>query len=78
MWVLQGSKLEYWSTIQQEHSKALSGAVEALEAAVLRLPVDEGVKVWYLFLVKIDMIFTSLIREKRKKKNPNFIHYAST
>ncbi|MCO5557493.1 hypothetical protein L7F22_011058 [Adiantum nelumboides] len=40
----QGAKLEEWTSIQQDHNNALSGAVEALEAAVLRVPVNEGIK----------------------------------
>lgn len=40
----QVSKLETWSNLHQQHSSALSGAVEALQAAVLRVPVDEGVR----------------------------------
>lgn len=41
---VQGAKLEEWASIQQDHSNALSGAVDALEAAVLRVPVNEGIK----------------------------------
>ncbi|KAH7280323.1 hypothetical protein KP509_37G061400 [Ceratopteris richardii] len=40
----QKPRLEDWSTLQQSHSQALNGAIEALEAAVLRVPVTGGVK----------------------------------
>lgn len=41
---VQAPKLEDWSNLQNEHSIALKGAVQALEAAVLRVPVTGGVK----------------------------------
>ncbi|KAI5078407.1 hypothetical protein GOP47_0006078 [Adiantum capillus-veneris] len=40
----QKSSLEDWSTLQGDHLNALEGAVRALEAAVLRVPVTGGVK----------------------------------
>ncbi|KAH7405515.1 hypothetical protein KP509_15G073800 [Ceratopteris richardii] len=41
---VQGAKLEEWASIRLDHSNALTGAIEALEAAVLRVPVNEGIK----------------------------------
>eukprot|EP00249_Psilotum_nudum_P018168 c26672_g1_i1 orf=363-2654(-) len=40
----QAPRLEDWSSLQQEHSIALSGAIQALEAAILRVPVTGGVR----------------------------------
>lgn len=40
----QKSSLEDWSALQHDHLNALEGAVQALEAAVLRVPVTGGVK----------------------------------
>ncbi|CAK9204346.1 unnamed protein product [Sphagnum troendelagicum] len=36
--------LENWEALEEEHSSALSGAMEALEAAILRVPVTGGAK----------------------------------
>lgn len=37
--------LEEWSLVDKEHSSALSGAIEALKASTIRLPVVNGTKV---------------------------------
>ena len=37
--------LEDWFSLKNEHMVALKGVVEALEAAVLRLPVTGGIRV---------------------------------
>ncbi|KAH9541462.1 hypothetical protein CY35_14G066000 [Sphagnum magellanicum] len=39
--------LENWEALEEEHSSALSGAMEALEAAILRVPVTGGAKAIY-------------------------------
>ncbi|KAJ6794280.1 AUGMIN subunit 8-like [Iris pallida] len=36
--------LEDWSALEREHSTSLSGAIEALKASTLRLPVTEGAR----------------------------------
>jgi len=36
--------LDSWETLEEEHSSALTGAMEALEAAILRVPVTGGAK----------------------------------
>ncbi len=41
----QAAHLENWEALEEEHSSALSGAMEALEAAILRVPVTGGAKV---------------------------------
>ncbi|XP_042447672.1 QWRF motif-containing protein 2-like [Zingiber officinale] len=41
----QLSYLEEWSLIDREHSSLLSGAIEALKASTLRLPIVSGAKV---------------------------------
>ena len=41
--------LEEWSLIHLEHEISLSGAVEALKAAILRLPVVGGARVCDFF-----------------------------
>ncbi|EFJ14973.1 hypothetical protein SELMODRAFT_445777 [Selaginella moellendorffii] len=40
----KGPHLESWAALHAEHSAALSGAMEALEAAVLRVPVTAGAR----------------------------------
>jgi len=42
---LQAAHLDSWETLEEEHSSALTGAMEALEAAILRVPVTGGAKV---------------------------------
>lgn len=42
---MQMRYLEEWSLVDQEHSIALSGALEALQASTIRLPVVDGAKV---------------------------------
>jgi len=37
--------LEDWETLEEEHSSALTGAMEALESTILRVPVSGGAKV---------------------------------
>lgn len=43
--VLQASHLENWETLEEEHSNALTGCMEALESAILRVPVTGGARV---------------------------------
>jgi hypothetical protein len=40
--VLQATHLENWETLEEEHSNALTGCMEALESAILRVPVTGG------------------------------------
>eukprot|EP00250_Pteridium_aquilinum_P004179 c14408_g1_i1 orf=352-2541(+) len=40
----QAPALETWSAIQQEHCLALKGSIQALESAIVRVPVTGGVK----------------------------------
>ncbi|RRT49909.1 hypothetical protein B296_00049061 [Ensete ventricosum] len=42
---MQMTYLEEWSLMDRDHSNALSGAIEALKATTLRLPVVGGAKV---------------------------------
>ena len=42
---MQMTYLEEWSLMDGDHSNALSGAIEALKATTLRLPVVGGAKV---------------------------------
>lgn len=41
---IQTRSLDDWSRLQHNHTNALKGVVQALEAAVLRVPVTSGVK----------------------------------
>uniref|UniRef100_A0A7I4FUZ7 Uncharacterized protein n=1 Tax=Physcomitrium patens TaxID=3218 RepID=A0A7I4FUZ7_PHYPA len=41
--------LEDWETVEEEHSNALTGCMEALESAILRVPVTGGARVRGLF-----------------------------
>lgn len=41
---VQAPMLEAWSGVQQEHCLALNGSIQALESAVLQVPVTGGVK----------------------------------
>lgn len=43
--ILQINYLEEWSLLDRDHSSSLSGAIEALKASTLRLPVVGGAKV---------------------------------
>ena len=45
--------MENWETLEEEHSNALTGCMEALESAILRVPVTGGarVRVPVLFLL---------------------------
>lgn len=43
--VWQASHLENWETLEEEHSNALTGCMEALESAILRVPVTGGARV---------------------------------
>jgi len=45
---LQATHLEDWELIEEEHSNALNGCMEALESAILRVPVTGGARVMYL------------------------------
>lgn len=38
--------LERWVALEREHCSSLSGAVEALNASTLRLPITGGAKVF--------------------------------
>ncbi|KAG6547541.1 hypothetical protein Mapa_010989 [Marchantia paleacea] len=40
----QAPLLQDWSSLKQEHSTALSGVIEALEASILRVPVTGGAR----------------------------------
>lgn len=40
----QVPKLDVWSSLQSEHSSSLTGALQALDATVLQVPVTGGVK----------------------------------
>ena len=42
---LQATHLEDWEMIEEEHSNALNGCMEALESAILRVPVTGGARV---------------------------------
>jgi hypothetical protein len=48
--VLQATHLENWETLEEEHSNALTGCMEALESAILRVPVTGGARVRVLSL----------------------------
>lgn len=41
----QAAHLEDWDSLEEEHSTALTGCMEALESAILRVPVTGGAKV---------------------------------
>ena len=43
--MLQAAHLENWETLEEEHSNALTGCMEALESAILRVPVTGGARV---------------------------------
>ena len=45
---LQATHLEDWELIEEEHSNALNGCMEALESAILRVPVTGGARVMKL------------------------------
>lgn len=40
--------LEDWSLLDREHSSSLSGAIEALKASTLRLPIVGGARVCFV------------------------------
>ena len=42
---MQMDYLDQWEVLQTDHSNSLSGAIEALRASTLRLPVTGGAKV---------------------------------
>lgn len=44
--LLQATYLDNWESLEEEHSNALSGCMEALESAILRVPVTGGARVW--------------------------------
>ncbi len=46
---MQVAHLEDWETLEEEHSSALTGAMEALESTILRVPVAGGAKVYRNF-----------------------------
>lgn len=52
--------LEEWSLLDREHGNSLSGAIEALKASILRLPVVNGARVCALkiYLSSIKIGFT--------------------
>lgn len=50
---MQMSYLDEWSLVDQEHSIALSGALETLKATTIQLPIVEGAKVGTLQLLRI-------------------------
>lgn len=41
--------LDDWALLEREHSSSLAGAIEALEACTLRLPVTGGARVFICF-----------------------------
>jgi hypothetical protein len=43
--MMQMDYLDHWAVLQTDHSTSLSGAIEALRASTLRLPVTGGAKV---------------------------------
>jgi len=49
--------LEDWENLEEEHSSALTGAMEALESTILRVPVSGGAKVY----IKISLMISSCI-----------------
>jgi hypothetical protein len=51
--VLQATHLENWETLEEEHSNALTGCMEALESAILRVPVTGGARVRVLSCVSV-------------------------
>lgn len=45
VFMMQMDYLDHWAELQTDHSTSLSGAIEALRASTLRLPVTGGAKV---------------------------------
>ena len=45
VFMMQMDYLDQWAVLQTDHSTSLSGAIEALRASTLRLPVTGGAKV---------------------------------
>jgi hypothetical protein len=45
IFMMQMDYLDHWAMLQTDHSTSLSGAIEALRASTLRLPVTGGAKV---------------------------------
>jgi len=44
-YLFQATHLEDWEMLEEEHSNALTGCMEALESAILRVPVTGGARV---------------------------------
>jgi Cu/Ag efflux pump CusA len=53
--------LEELALIDQDYSRSLSGAIEALQASTLRLPIVDGARVFAIFLLLI-FIFGTLFQ----------------
>jgi Cu/Ag efflux pump CusA len=53
--------LEELALIDQDYSRSLSGAIEALQASTLRLPIVDGARVCAIFLLLI-FIFGTLFQ----------------
>jgi hypothetical protein len=45
VFMMQMDYLDHWAVLETDHSTSLSGAIEALRASTLRLPVTGGAKV---------------------------------
>lgn len=60
---IQVLDLDEWSEMESEHSSSLVGAIEALKASTLRLPVVGGAKVGTLFVsILYVYLFSAKIR----------------
>lgn len=58
IWSMQLFCMEQWALLDRDHSNSLSGAIEALKASTLRLPVIGGARVSTLIFKKCRVQFT--------------------
>ena len=55
-WWVQIMYLDEWGPMDRDHSNSLSGAIEALKASTLRLPVVSGARVCLCFIFIFNML----------------------
>ena len=53
---MQITYLDEWGPMDRDHSNSLSGAIEALKASTLRLPVVSGARV-YIYSIVLSLFF---------------------
>lgn len=50
--------LEDWALLDRGYSSSLSGAIEALKASTLRLPVVSGAKVFFFLFASCSLLYS--------------------